>query len=459
MMSSSTRETTIHWCGAALAATALLLSAPGCGQETAIVIEVTQGELFAAPDTLRFFVGVDAGELDIAIPGCGTAARFVDESGDSTSTLAIGDRDLAADPYRLLLRPDAALPLDQDIMVVVAALKGEEVLGMGALQAPVRFIPGKALEWQVKVEAVAEGTGILGSGCACARTGAGVVAVTPTDDRDCDGDVGADDCNDHDMTVGKTKTEICYNGVDDDCDGKIDELVDADGLDTCKDCNPEASEICDGFDNDCDPGTVYPDHVNCYVEVEGQCYLGTRICNDLDPEGGGWQTECTPLGLDPQYIAPLDVCGAFEQCPDTLEYGGYECANELFTVAECTLFLVGDGNDGQTPCPGGLPLTVQLEGACTWTLLGGTNQGPYVATLISETTGEEGPVVNDCQPELVIRELSEAPYQSSIWLWLAVEQTPVYELQLQVTPVPVIDNICPERGLVCVLPQSLPSLR
>ena len=44
--------------------------------------------------------------------------------------------------------------------------------------------------------------------------------------------------------VQGSATEIC-NGLDDDCDGKIDE-----GLTGCV-CNPQA-ELCDGLDQNCD---------------------------------------------------------------------------------------------------------------------------------------------------------------------------------------------------------------
>ncbi len=68
----------------------------------------------------------------------------------------------------------------------------------------------------------------------CAANGDGTVCSVAT--RDCS---VAGSCAD----LGQT-TEIC-NGLDDDCDGKIDE-----GL-TCTTCVPTA-EICDGIDNDCD---------------------------------------------------------------------------------------------------------------------------------------------------------------------------------------------------------------
>ena len=102
----------------------------------------------------------------------------------------------------------------------------------------------------------------------------------------------ATDCDDTDAAVNPDATELC-NGVDDDCDGTVDEPdaadastwyddADGDGYgdasasttacdqptgtveddsdcdDTDADVNPDAVELCDGIDNDCD-GTADPD--------------------------------------------------------------------------------------------------------------------------------------------------------------------------------------------------------
>ena len=77
-------------------------------------------------------------------------------------------------------------------------------------------------------------------------------------------------CDDENDAVAPDVTEE-ENGIDDDCDGDIDEGftdLDGDGLSEMDgDCNdnngwvyPDAPELCDGLDNDCDGGI---DEENC----------------------------------------------------------------------------------------------------------------------------------------------------------------------------------------------------
>ena len=102
-------------------------------------------------------------------------------------------------------------------------------------------------------------------------------------DSDGDGFSGEDDCDEEDASANAGATEVC-NGVDDDCDGEIDEGLrstwysDSDGdgfgdpdsaveaceppegtVDNGEDCDdsdaavhPGAEEVCDELDNDCD---------------------------------------------------------------------------------------------------------------------------------------------------------------------------------------------------------------
>ncbi|HEU5179824.1 MAG TPA: MopE-related protein [Candidatus Polarisedimenticolia bacterium] len=230
-------------------------------------------------------------------------------------------------------------------------------------------------------------------------------------DNDCDGpiDESADadgdgffsacggDCNDSNPAVHPGVAELC-NGVDDDCDGSTDEGLpdgDGDGFSNCFDCldtngavYPGASQICDGLNNNCNapgwPGLAgtneRDDDQDSFSECAGDCNDASAIVYPGAPQAcDGINNDCS----SPTYP---DIAGTNEGDDDG------------DSVSECS----GDCDDAHAAVyQGATQFCDGLNNNCAWPgwpSLAGTNESDDDADGLSECTGDCNDASNAVYP-------------------------------------------------------------
>ncbi|MCP5005601.1 MAG: S8 family serine peptidase [Planctomycetes bacterium] len=210
------------------------------------------------------------------------------------------------------------------------------------------------------------------------------------------------DCNDNDPGINPGVTEICENGIDDDCDGQDSIVVtlymDSDGdgygnpvvsTDACiqpsgyvtddtdchdnnRDINPGATEVCDGVDNNCngqiDEGlltTYYEDSdgdgygdpaasTDACTQPQGYVTDGTD-CDDTDPGINPGATDICNNGIDEDCNGQDDTCQNYNATgtwiitlTDTwVDIGNAGCSS-LIDDGESEIFVLNQTENGIT---------------------------------------------------------------------------------------------------------------
>ena len=130
----------------------------------------------------------------------------------------------------------------------------------------------------------------------------GIIGGNPDEDED--GFNASVDCDDTDPAINPDATEVC-DGIDNNCSGTIDDDVDGDGDGSfaCFDCDdddgensPDLDEVCDGLDNDCDEVvdngfdedddgfTTCDDAPDCDDDDPNVSPDAPELCNGLDDD-------------------------------------------------------------------------------------------------------------------------------------------------------------------------------
>jgi cysteine-rich repeat protein len=248
-------------------------------------------------------------------------------------------------------------------------------------------------------------------------TDVGGISICP--DNDGDGFALDVDCNDNNGEIFPGAVELC-DGIDNDCDGTVDgpgcNCTDSDndgffaqdGCGTAVDCNdasniinPNASEICDGVDNNCDgvndEGFDLNTDLNncgaCSNVCSGSCEGGAcfAVCgNGIVEDGescdeGAANSDTTPDSCRTNCTLPFcgdGVLDTSEQCDDGNNIDGDGCQ------ANCTLLTAC--SDG-TPVGGTRPCGSSDIGACALGTQTCSSNGTFGACV-----GEVGPAPETC---------------------------------------------------------------
>ena len=205
------------------------------------------------------------------------------------------------------------------------------------------------------------------------------VAVTKVD-RDGDGSPAGEDCNDARDDIFPGATEIC-DGLDNDCDGEIDEALDvvrypdSDGdgfgdpsrpqtscapdgsyIEDNTDCdddlaevNPDAVEICDGLDNNCDGETDEGLSEIWYPDADGDSFgAGDAPTSFCEAPGDGWLKDTADCDDGDPLINPTadEVCddGIDQDCNGSDTHCTIYGDLQLDRDADIALVPAGDGH-------------------------------------------------------------------------------------------------------------------
>lgn len=160
------------------------------------------------------------------------------------------------------------------------------------------------------------------------------VCVNANSDNDGDGYTASEDCNDNNPQINPSKVEVC-DGVDNNCDGNIDEGFDRD-RDRFTECGSGNQALADCNDNDPE---IHPGQVDlCKIDAQGNL-----IDTDCNPE----LNSCPPgRGCCPG----IEGCVSFLTDPENCGGCGVKCeANEFCILGECSQLYDSDvvPNEGE----------------------------------------------------------------------------------------------------------------
>ena len=168
------------------------------------------------------------------------------------------------------------------------------------------------------------------------------------------------DCDDADLTVFPGASEVC-NGVDDDCDGAVDEeaadasnwYLDGDGdgygdpASVAAACDPPSGYVANA--DDCDDGdaAINPDTV-WYLDFDGDGHGGSRFTTTSCVQPAGYVASADDCDDADATVSPsgAETCNALDDDCDTLVDEGVLGTGALCPAEDCAEIIVDDPTAG-----------------------------------------------------------------------------------------------------------------
>ena len=146
-------------------------------------------------------------------------------------------------------------------------------------------------------------------------------------DADSDGVCAADDCNDNDPATRPGAVEACGDGVDNNCDGTVDE-----GCGSCTDVDEDNycdTSDCDDTDPDINPGTAERCGDGVDNNCDGNVDEGCSTCTDGDADGYCFEVDCDDNDAAANPAAD-EVCGdgVDNDCNGLVDDGCGNCTDQ-----------------------------------------------------------------------------------------------------------------------------------
>ncbi|MBK7440370.1 MAG: T9SS type A sorting domain-containing protein [Bacteroidetes bacterium] len=256
----------------------------------------------------------------------------------------------------------------------------------------------------------------------------------------------ATDCNDADAAVNPGATEVC-NGIDDNCDGNIDEGVqntyyaDADGdtygdagsttmacsapegyVSDATDCNdadaavnPGATEVCNGIDDNCDGNIDEGVQNTYYADADGDGYGDAASTTMACEAPEGYTADATDCNDADAAVNPgaTEVCnGIDDNCDGNIDEGvqstfyadadgdGYGDAGSTTMACEAPEGYVSDAtdcNDGDASVnPAGTEVCNGIDDNCDGNIDEGV-QSTFYADADGDGYGDAGSTTMACE--------------------------------------------------------------